>query len=370
MAARDVIVVGGGIIGCAVARELALRGATVRLFEARTLGAGATQASAGVLAPYIEAHDRGPLLELAVRSLDMYDRFVASVETGSGLPVEFRRCGTIEVAADLAHAERLRDVPPEFSVDGEVEWLDAEAVHALEPALPASIEGALHVSSHGYVSAPLLTEALSWAALRRGVTIEAGRRVVGVRRDGSGLAVTADDGSVWRAGQVVAAAGSWAGLMGVDEPAARAVRPIRGQLLRLAWRGTPLSHVIWGPDCYVVPWQDGTVLVGATSEDVGFEEHTTAAGIRDLLDAVCELLPEAWGATFVEARVGLRPATPDGLPIVGPSPSVDGLIYATGHFRNGILLAPLTAALVGDLVSGRTSDPALALMNPGRFGRS
>jgi glycine oxidase len=366
MAGRDVIVIGGGVIGCAVARELAVRGATVQLFEARVLGAGATQASAGVLAPYIEAHDRGPLLDLMVRSLHMYDAFVESVQEGSGLPVEYRRCGTIEIASDATAVERLTEASRRPGAEG-AEWLETHAVRALEPALAAAIEGGLRIPTHGYVSAPRLTEALSWAALRLGVAIEAGRRVTAVRRERNGLAVTTDDGSVWRAAHVVAAAGSWSSMAGMDEPPARAVRPIRGQLLRLAWRGAPITHVIWGPDCYVVPWQDGTLLVGATEEDVGFEEHTTAAGIRDLLDAVCELLPEAWGATFLEGRVGLRPATSDGLPVVGPSPSLDGVIYATGHFRNGILLAPLTAALVADLVSGRTTDPSLQRLDPARF---
>lgn len=367
MSARDVIVIGGGVIGCAVARELALRGATVRIFEARTLGAGATQASAGVLAPYIEAHERGPLFDLTVRSLALYDAFVASVREESGLPIEYRRCGTIEVAVDRAQAGRLRNLHRRFPADREVQWLDAAAARALEPALPASIEGALLVPAHGYVSVPQLTEALSWAALRHGVQIEAGRRVTAVRRDGSGWAVQSSDGSAWRAGQVVVAAGSWVGQIGLDEPAARAVKPIRGQLLRLAWRGTRLTRVVWGPDCYVVPWDDGTVLVGATVEDVGFDEHTTAAGIRDLLDAVCELLPEAWGATFLEARVGLRPATPDGLPIVSGSTLLGGLIYATGHYRNGILLAPLTAALVAEISAGRVSDPALQVLAAERF---
>ena len=145
------------------------------------------------------------------------------------------------------------------------------------------------------------------------------------------------------------------------------MRPIRGQLLRLAWQGQPLSHVIWGKDCYVVPWRDGTILVGATVEDVGFDERTTAAGVRDMLDAVCELLPEAWRATFIDARAGLRPATPDELPIIGPSPTVEGLVYATGHYRNGVLLAPLTAAIVADLIMDGRRDPALTLTSPDRY---
>ena len=138
-------------------------------------------------------------------------------------------------------------------------------------------------------------------------------------------------------------------------------------LLILVWAGAPLRHIIWGPDCYVVPWVDGTVLVGATVEDVGFDERTTAAGVRDLLDAVCDLLPAAWGATFSEARAGLRPATADGLPIIGPSAAVPGVTYATGHYRNGILLAPATALLVADLILDNRVDPALQFFQPSRF---
>ena len=169
-----------------------------------------------------------------------------------------------------------------------------------------------------------------------------------------------------RADQVGIAAGSWSAQLALDDAAAASVRPIRGQLLRLKWSGDQLSRVIWGPDCYLVPWQDGTVLVGATVEDVGFDERATAAGVRDLLDAACELLPDAWRASFVEARVGLRPASGDGLPIIGRSASFPSLVYATGHYRNGVLLAPLTARLVADLVIERRTDPLLWPLTPGR----
>ena len=367
--ARNVIVVGAGIIGCAIAHELSRRGARVRLIEARAVGAGATQASAGVLAPYIEAHERGLLLDLTVRSLALYDRFVSDVRDDSGLDVEFRRCGTLEIAMDAASASSLQQIQSACARAGvDASWLGTQDLRSLEPSLPDSIGGALLVPSHGYVRAEQLTQALSWAAMRHGVEIEASRRVVDVRSDGpEAVRVTAEDGTVWTADAVVAAAGSWTGVAGLHERAALDVRPIRGQLLRLAWNGAPLSRVIWGPDCYVVPWLDGTVLVGATSEDVGFDERATAAGVRDLLGSLCELIPQAWGSTFLEARAGLRPATSDGLPIIGASAAVPGLFYATGHYRNGILLAPLTAALIADLVLDGVADAVLDRLSPRRF---
>jgi glycine oxidase len=207
-------------------------------------------------------------------------------------------------------------------------------------------------------------DALSWAALRHGVQIEAAHRVTGISVERSGVAINTEDGTSWSADAVVIAAGSWAGQLHLDDPAAAEVRPVRGQLLRLHWRGAPLGHIIWGPDCYVVPWRNNTVLVGATVEDVGFDERTTAAGVRDLLDAVCELLPEAWRATFIEARVGLRPATPSGLPLLGPAELSDRVLYATGHYRNGVLLAPLTAHVIADFIVGGTMDSAIEALKP------
>ena len=367
-AARDVIVIGAGVIGCAVGRELARRGARVRIIDARSVGAGATQASAGVLAPYIEAHEHGPLLDLTVRSLAMYDAFIADVRSESGLTVEFRRCGTIEIALDEASAERQRAAQALYARTGvNLRWLGVDEVRQLEPTLPQTVAGALLVPEHGYVAVGQLTDALAWAAMRHGARIETAHRVSAVRQSGSHVEVLTEDGTGWTAEAVVVATGAWSSQLGLAELGTDSVRPIRGQLLRLSWHGRALTHILWGPDCYVVPWLDGTVLVGATMEDVGYDERTTAAGVRDLLDAVCELVPEAWGASFIEARVGLRPATSDGLPVIGRSTAMERVFYATGHFRNGILLAPLTAMLVADLVLEGKSDPVLDVTAPGRM---
>lgn len=358
----DVVVVGAGIVGSAVGWELARRGARTTILDARGPGAGATQASAGVLAPYIEAPGGGPLHDLTVRSLALFDTFIDNLTRENAWPLEYRRCGTLEIAADEAAVARLAALSAWALAAGvEARWMDARDVAAAEPAL-APAEGGLLVPAHGYVAVPQLIASITEAATRRGATI-AIERVERVETNDAGVVVTTSRGT-HRAPVAVIAAGSWSGTMGPD---ATPVKPIRGQLLRLRWNGPALSRVLWSERCYVVPWTDGTVLVGATVEDVGFDERTTAAGVRDLLDAACDLLPSAWGATFLDARVGLRPATPDGLPIIGRRAETPAIVYATGHYRNGILLAPLTAQLVADLVLDRRTDPALAVTSPSRF---
>ena len=359
----DVIVVGAGIIGCAVGRELARRGARAAILEARTAGAGATQASAGVLAPYIEAPGAGPLHQLTVRSLGLYDAFVADLQRDAASIVEYRRCGTLEVAHDADGVARLAALGSWTRSAGvDARWVEAGDVAQLEPAL-GPCEGALLVPAHGYVRVAQLTASLVAAAERNGATLIAGQPVTTIAPDGAGL-IVATAGERHRGATVVIAAGSWSGPLGPAETVP--VKPIRGQLVRLKWDAPPITHVLWSDRCYIVPWLDGTVLVGATVEDVGFDEQTTAAGVRDLLDAACDLMPQAWGAAFIDARVGLRPATGDGLPIIGRSRQTPGLVYATGHYRNGILLAPLTAQLVGDLVIDGRSDPVLEFVSPSR----
>jgi len=368
-APSDIVVIGAGIVGCAIAYELARRGASVLVVDDRPVGMGATQASAGVLAPYIEAREEGPLLELTTRSLDLFDQFVARVRSASGMPVAYRRTGTLDVAMDEDTMGRFRSASEALARRGvRAELLDAKAARTEEPQLNCEILGGLLIPIQGFVAAADLTRALAAAAGRHGARfIERGRvaRISGSHGD---LVVGTDRGSLVAKG-VVVAAGSWSGQIEIEGATARVpVRPVRGQLLQLAWNGPPLGRVIWSERCYLVPWEDGTLLVGATVEEAGFDERTTTVGVRDLIEAACELVPHTWSATFVAARAGLRPASADELPVIGPSSVVPDVMYATGHYRNGVLLAPLTAELVADAMLENRFDPLLAATSPQRFG--
>jgi glycine oxidase len=371
----EVVIQGAGIIGCAVAYELARRGARVTVIESREPGQGATQASAGVLAPFIEASGDTPLQRLCVESLGLYEEFVARVRHASGIPVEYRRTGTLEVALDEAEAEQLQVAAKALAAKNiRAELLGAADAIAHEPTLAPATVAALFVPDHGYVAAPILTQALTAAAKAYGAMFQTRTRVQRIALDGpgGGLRVDTSAGAL-AVDAVVCATGSWASetLTNGVADAIPPIRPVRGQMLYLRWRSETAapSRVIWGSRCYLVPWTDGTLLVGATMEDVGFVEQTTVAGVRTLLDAAYELLPETQNAEFQEARVGLRPATSDSLPVIGESDTVPGLYFAAGHYRNGILLAPLTAQLIADAVLDKRQHPFLSATSPARFTR-
>lgn len=365
----DILVIGNGIIGCAVAFELGRRGASVVVIDDRVPGGGATQASAGMLAPYNEVDEEGPHLELTVRALDAFDRFMAGVGEDSGLAVRYCRTGTLTLAytdESCVHLARKAALTRARGVQAEL--LDAADVVREEPSATSTARAGLLIPAHGFVAANQLVAALVAAARRHGVSFVTGPRAQAIRQQGGTVAVTTGTDS-WTAAHVVHAAGSWSGHLVIEGAEPVPVHPVRGQLLHLKANGPQIRRVTWGDRCYLVPWDDGSLLVGATVEHVGFDESTTVGGMRDLLDGVASTLRRDWRATLVDARAGLRPGTPDDLPIVGPSTVAPRVWYATGHYRNGVLLAPITASCVADAVLDHRIDPLLESLRPGRFGR-
>ena len=363
----SIIIAGAGIIGVSIAEALARRGADVTVLDMRSTGRGASRASAGILAPYIEAHEHTPLLELGTRSLALFDDFVRGVEERARRTVEYARSGTLEIALDEVDAERLRTSKTWLDARGVAcEWLEPARLGSDEPAVSRSAAGALLIGQHGFVGVSSLIGALTQSARLAGAVFESSVEVMHVDPMAAGVEVRAGDRR-YRADHFILAAGSWSKKVRISKATVLPVRPVRGQLLQLAWTDTPPpGRVIWGPRCYTVPWSDGSLLVGATVEDVGFDESTTADGVRELTDAVATLLPGARGAAFIEARAGLRPALPDGLPAIGPLAAAPRVTVATGHYRNGILLAPLTASLVSKQLLDGIADPVLALTDPNR----
>lgn len=229
--------------------------------------------------------------------------------------------------------------------------------------------GSLVVETHGFVAVTSFLHALTAAARSYGAVLRTGTRATGIRRANGALEVRTEVDTLC-ASHVVVCCGCWSQGLSIDGEPPPDVHPVRGQLLELQPRARGVTRVSWGPRCYLVPWASGRLLVGATVEEAGFDERVTAAGVAGLLAAATELVPALSDATFVAGRVGLRPASADGLPIIGPARGLEGLVYATGHYRSGVLLAPLTAEIVADLVLAGRAHPALASFAPARFARA
>ena len=348
----NVIVIGAGVIGAASADALAAAGHKVHVLDMRGPGRGASHASAGVLAPFIEAKDGDPWLDLCVESLSLYDTFINELKARSGRAIEYSRTGTLEVAVSLEDIVRLNLLRSWLLARGvEAKWLEGAAANTFEPAIGGTALGGLAIPTHGFVSVPDLIAALTHAASLNGASFESPAEAASVTSSRDSVTVKIGDRSL-SADAVVVATGSWTSRVSVDGAPAADIKPIRGQLLHLKWpEDAPMpQRVVWSPRCYTVPWMDGSLLVGATVEDVGFDERSTVSGVHDLMTAAGDVLPAVWRATLKEVRVGLRPSPAGDLPIMGPSASSPRVILATGHYRNGVLMAPLAARKVVEAI--------------------
>jgi glycine oxidase len=343
----DVIVVGGGVIGLSAAWRLAQRGLRVVVLDRAEPGHGTSSVAAGMLAPIAEADPAEvDLLQLGITSAQAYPEFVAELEALTGSDAGYLRSGTLLVARDRDEAEALDHeltVRQRFGL--EVSRLRPSQARALEPALAPTLRAALEFAEDHVIDPRRLCAALVEAVLRSGGELRSEAKVAAVEiEDG----VVLSDGERLSAPRVLIAAGVWSGqIAGIPDQARVPVRPVKGQILRLHDPAGPglLTRVLRMPTAYVVPRGDGRYVLGATMEERGFDTTVTAGAVFELLRDASELLPGLSELVVDELCAGLRPGTADNAPIIGPG-AVEGLFWATGHYRHGILLAPVTAELI------------------------
>ncbi len=377
----DVLVIGGGAIGLSIAWRARARGMSVTVLERETLGSGASSVAAGMLAPVAEVefgeHGRRQL-ELGLRSVALWPAFAEELHAASAIDVGLRRSGTLLLARDEDEARELeRQIALRDSLGLATERLRASDAREREPALAPALRLALEAPDDHSLDPRLMLDALRVACAGAGVELRERAPVARIVADGSGrvlgatLADGGGEGELVRAERVVLACGAWsAQLDGVGE--AMPVRPVRGQLLRLRDPRGPglLRRVVRFDGGYVVPREDGAYVLGATVEERGFDVQPDVGGVYELLRDAHELVPDVAELKIEELCVGLRPGTPDNAPAIGLG-ELDGVVWATGHYRNGILLAPLTAQLVVGLLSGDGAEQELlAACSPRRFAGS
>ncbi|HET7233106.1 MAG TPA: glycine oxidase ThiO [Longimicrobium sp.] len=364
-----VVVIGGGVIGCAIARRVARGGLSVVVLERGTCGAEASHAAAGMLSPLAEADEPGPWIDLLLSARELYPEFAAALREESGIDVGYHDAGTLYLSlreeddAELEHRWAWQR-----AAGMGVERLTAGETREMEPAVSPAVRFSLRFPGDHQVDNRALGRALAIAAERAGAQVRTGAEAVAVLRDGGrATGVELADGTRIHAGAAVIAGGSWAGrLRGLPRPLP--VEPVHGQLLAMETAPPLFRHVVDSPRCYLVPRADGRVIAGATTERIGYRKAVTPWGVRRLLEGAVEIAPALDHAPLVETWSGLRPGTPDGLPIVGADPDVPNLLYATGHFRNGILLTPLTGEAIGALLLGEAPAWDLGAYGIERFG--
>lgn len=370
MTAPDVLVVGSGVIGCAVARHLAREGARVTVVERDRPGAEASWAAAGMLAPLAEANGPDPFLDLLLRGREAFPACAAALREETGIDVGYSDAGTLVLAlTDEDECEMEHRLAWQKAAGLPVERLSACEARALEPGISPATRWALRFPGDHQVENRELARALWTAAARAGAEFRCGTGVAGVLRDGSRVAgVRLQTGEQLAAASVVVAVGCWAGrLEGLPRPLP--VLPVHGQLVAVEVIPQRFRHSIDSARGYLVPRADGRLIAGATVERGVWRKAVTPAGVCSVLAAAMEMAPWIADLPIAATWSGLRPGTPDDLPILGPDPEVPDLFYATGHFRNGILLAPLTGELIGEMVLGRDPGADLAPFGIGRFGR-
>ena len=346
----DIVIVGGGVIGLTIARALARRGVgDVCLVERGNLGTEASWAAAGMLLPQVEADAPDEFFNLACQSRDLYPAFAAALREETGIDVELDTTGTLYLAlTDTDHEEIEKRYEWQTRAGLSVERLSGAEARALEPCISEATLGALRFPKDIQVENRRLLSALANSVTKLGVEIATQTIVDSLIIDGNHVRGVQTSGGAINCPTVVIAAGTWSSF--IKTAPMPAIEPIRGQMICLEAKPQLTKHVIYSPRGYIVPRQDGRLLAGSTSEHAGFAKRVTAGGIAGILRNALEISPAISSLPVIDTWAGLRPRAADGLPVIGPCGEIDGLFYATGHYRNGILLAPLTGELISKAI--------------------
>lgn len=349
---QDVVIIGGGVIGLTCALDLARRGAQVLVLERGIPGAEASSAAAGILGAQVEPTQPGPLANLAIASRTRYPEFARNLSQSTGIDLGYSRCGVLKVAFS-ENVEKLHistHWQPKAGLS--VELLDTERLREIVPGIGPTISGGVRFPDDGQIDPALLVRALQRAILDAKVELRSGIQVRGIWLEGDqARGVHLEGGERIAANHTILAAGSWSSQLEGLPQQAREVKPARGQILELDGRIRPFEPVIYGPGAYLVPRTDGRVLIGSTLEFVGHRKQVTARAVRDLLTAATAIWPSLEEASLTRTWSGFRPHTE--VPLLGPC-AYRGLVLATGHYRNGILLAPITGEIIADACEGKT----------------
>jgi len=367
----DIAIVGGGVIGLSIARELALRGVhDVVVVDKGELGKEASWAAGGILGPQVEADRADEFFGLACASRDLYPDFAQVLHAETGIDVELDTTGTLYIAfTEDEEIELLQRFEWQQNSGLHVEWLDAADVRLVEPNVSDEARCALRFPNDWQVENRKLVEALIVANQKLGVQLLPNCEVTSLRIDRDRVSGAETGNGNISASTVVLCAGAWTS--GVTTTALNftpiLIEPIRGQMLCFSPEEMMAQHVIYSQTGYLVPRRDGRVLAGSTSEHVGFDKRVTDEGMSGIKSMAIKIAPSLAFAPILDSWAGFRPRASDDLPVLGPDPDVEGLFYATGHYRNGILLAPITAKLTADSIVGRLTPQALEVFSPKRF---
>lgn len=367
----DVVVVGGGVIGLTIARALAQRGLRkVILIERGQPGSEASWAAGGILAPQIEADCANDFFRLACASRDIYPAFAQRLSEETGMDLHFDQQGTLYLAFTEADETELRRTCTWQSRNGfAVEWLKADEAQKLEPKISPAIRCALRFPDDWQIDNRRLVSALIEANKKLCVRLIANCEVTSVRTKARAVSgIETSSGSI-SSPLVILAGGAWTSsisVQGISPPQLR-IEPVRGQMLCFRPADAVTRHVLFSSSGYLVPRCDGRLLAGSTAEHVGFDKRVTSEGIAVINSLARQIVPELQQLPLTDSWAGFRPCAPDGLPVIGPSERVEGLIYATGHYRNGILLAPITGELIAAIVTSAVAPRELKSFSPDRF---